>query len=122
MIETATAASPQIRAGKIRPLAVSSATRHPALPDVPTIAETLPAVVFTSWLGLAVASGTPRPVIDRLNAELRAILELPDVRQRIADLSGVPAPSTPEEMRERVVREIARWKHLVELKNIERQD
>jgi len=122
MIETATAAFPQIRAGKIRPLAVSSSERHPALPDVPTIAETLPAVEFTSWLGLATASGTPRAVIDRLNAALRATLELPDVRQRIADLGGVPTPSTPEEMRGRVEREIARWKRLVELKNIERQE
>lgn len=122
MIETATAAFSQIRAGKIRPLAVSSPARHPDLPEVPTIAETLPGVEFTSWLGLAVAPGSPRAVIDRLNAELRAVLKLPDVRQRIAELGGLTSPSTPEEMRGRVEREIARWKRLVELKNIERQD
>jgi tripartite-type tricarboxylate transporter receptor subunit TctC len=122
MIETATAAFPQVRAGKIRPLAVSSPARHPALPGVPTIAETLPAVEFSSWLGLATAPGTPRAAVDRLNAELRAILELPDVRQRIADLGGLPTFSTPEEMRVRVEREIARWKRLVELKGIEKQD
>jgi tripartite-type tricarboxylate transporter receptor subunit TctC len=122
MIETATAAFPQVRAGKIRPLAVSSTARHPVLPDVPTIAETLPAVEFTSWLGLAVAPGTPRAAIDRLNAELKAILELPDVRQRIADLGGLPTPSSPDEMRARVEREIARWKRLVELKGIAPQD
>ena len=122
LIETATAAFGQIRAGKIRPLAVSSGARHPALPEVPTIAETLPGVEFTSWLGLAVAPGTPRAIIDRLNAELHAIIDLPDVRQRIADLGGLPMPSTPEEMRARVEREIARWARLVELKNIERQN
>jgi tripartite-type tricarboxylate transporter receptor subunit TctC len=122
MIETATAAFPQIRAGKVRPLAVSSTARHPALPDVPTIAETLPAVEFTSWLGLATAPGTPRAAVERLNSELKAILEMPDVRQRIADLGGLPTFSTPEEMRARVEREIARWKRLVELKGIERQD
>lgn len=122
LIETATAAFPQIRTGKIRPLAVSSTARHPALPEVPTIAETLPAVEFTSWLGLAVAPGTPRAAIERLNSELKAILDLPDVRQRIADLGGLPTPSTPEEMRGRVEREIARWKRLVELKGIEKQD
>ncbi|MGH8642343.1 MAG: tripartite tricarboxylate transporter substrate-binding protein [Burkholderiales bacterium] len=122
LIETATAAFPQVRAGKVRPLAVSSATRHPALPDVPTIAETLPAVEFTSWLGLATAPGTPHAAIGRLNAELRVILELPDVRQRIADLGGLQTPSTPEEMRARVEREITRWKRLVELKGIEKQD
>lgn len=58
---------------------------------------------------------------ERLNAELRAILELADVRSRIADLGGVAAPSTPGDMRARIEREIARWKRLVELKNIERQ-
>ena len=122
LIETATAAFPQVRSGKIRPLAVSSAARHPSIPDVPTIAETLPAVEFTSWLGLATGPGTPRPVVERLNAELKAILELPDVRQRMADLGGLPMFSTPEEMRARVEREIARWKRLVELKGIEKQD
>ena len=122
VIETATAAFGQIRAGKIRPLAVSSAARHPALPDVPTITETLPAVEFTSWLGLAVAAATPRAIVDRLNAELRAILEMPGIRQRFAELGGAPVPSTPEEMRARVEREIARWKRLVEMKNIERQN
>jgi tripartite-type tricarboxylate transporter receptor subunit TctC len=122
LIETATAAFGQIRGGKIRPLAVSSAARHPALPEVPTISETLPGVEFTSWLGLAIAAGAPRAIIDRLNSEIRAIVELPDVRSRIADLGGVPMPSTPEEMRARVEREIARWTRLVELKNIERQN
>ena len=122
LIETATAAFPQVRSGKIRPLAVSSAARHPVLPDVPTIAETLPAVEFTSWLGLATAPGTPRAVVERLNSELKAILELPDVRQRIADLGGLPTFSSPEEMRARVEREIARWKQLVEMKGIEKQD
>jgi tripartite-type tricarboxylate transporter receptor subunit TctC len=92
------------------------------MPDVPTIAETLPAVEMNSWLGLAVPSATPRAVIDRLNREIRAFLETPDVRQRLADLSGVPTPSSPEEMRALVEREIARWKRVVELKNIERQN
>ena len=122
LIETATAAFGQIRSGKIRPLAVSSSARHPALPEVPTISETLPAVEFTSWLGLAVAPGTPRAIINRLNTELRAIVEMPEMRQRFADLGGAAMPSTPEEMRARVEREIARWKRLVEMKNIERQN
>ena len=61
-------------------------------------------------------------IIARLNGELRSLLEMPDVRQRLADLSGVPTPSSPEEMRALVEREIARWKRVVELKNIERQN
>lgn len=121
MVETATASFPQIRAGKLRPLAISSSVRYPLMPEVPTINETLPGVEAGSWLGLAVAPGTPRPVIDKLNREIRAVLELPDVRQRLADLGGVPTPSSPEEMASRIEREIARWKSVVEAKNIERE-
>ncbi len=121
-LETGTASFGHIRAGKLRALAVSSAARHPALPDVPTISETLPGVEMSSWLGLALAAGTPRTVIDALNRETRAILELPEVRSRLADLSGVPTSSSPGEMRVLVEGEIARWKRVVALKNIERQN
>ena len=121
-IETGTASFGSLKSGKLRALAVSSPARHPAMPEAPTIAETLPAVEMNSWLGLAVPSATPRAVIDRLNREIRAFLEAPDVRRRLADLSGVPTPSSPEEMRALVEREIVRWKRVVELKNIERQN
>jgi tripartite-type tricarboxylate transporter receptor subunit TctC len=121
-IETATATFGNIRSGKLRPIAISSATRHPALPSLPTIAETLPGVEMTSWLGFVAPAGTPRPVIDRLNAEVRAIIALPDVQQKLADLSGVPMPSSPEAMRSLVERDIARWKRVVELKNIPKQN
>lgn len=120
-IETATAAFGNIRSGKLRPLAISSATRHPALPSLPTISETLPGVEMTSWLGFVAPAGTPRPVIDRLNAEVGAIVALPDVRERLAGLSGVPMTTSPEEMRALVERDIARWKRVVELKNIQKQ-
>jgi tripartite-type tricarboxylate transporter receptor subunit TctC len=121
-IETATAAQGSIRAGKIRPLAISSATRHALLPDVPTIAETLPGVEMTSWLGFVAPAGTPRAIVDRLNAEVRAVVALPEVEQKLAGLSGVPMTSSPEEMRALIEREIERWKRVVELKNIPRQN
>jgi tripartite-type tricarboxylate transporter receptor subunit TctC len=121
-IETGTASFGHIRSEKLRALAVSSPARHPALPGLQTISETLPGVEVSSWLGLAVPAATPRAIIDRLNREIRSIIELPDVRQRLADLSGVPTPSSPEEMRALVEREIARWTRVVELKNIERQN
>ena len=121
-IETGTASLGHIRSGKLRALAVSSPARHPAMPELETISETLPGVEMNSWLGLAVPAATPRAIVDRLNREVRLILEIPDVRQRLADLSGVPTPSSPEEMRALVEREIARWKRVVELKNIERQN
>lgn len=120
MIETATFSFPQIRAGKLRALAQSYPGRYPLMPEVPAIAETLPGVEASSWLGLATSPGTPRPIVERLNREVRAIVELPEMRARLAELGGVPSPSTPEEMRERIEREIARWRRVVELKKIER--
>jgi len=121
-IETGTASFGHIRSGKLRALAVSSPARHPALPELPTISETLPGVEMSSWLGLAVPAATPRAIVDRLNGEIRSILELSDVRQRLADLSGVPTPSSPEEMRALIGREIARWTRVVDTKKIERQN
>ena len=91
------------------------------MPDVQTVGEVLPGVEFSSWLGVAVAPGTPRPVVDVLNRELRTILAEEDVKQRFAGFGGVPAHSTPEAMRERVEREIARWNKVVESRKIERQ-
>ena len=121
LIETATFSFPQIKGGRLRALALSSAGRYPLMPEVQTVAEVLPGVEFSSWLGVAVAPGTPRPIIELLNREFRAILAEEDVKQRFAGFGGVPAPSTPEAMRDRIEREIARWNRVVESRNIERQ-
>jgi tripartite-type tricarboxylate transporter receptor subunit TctC len=121
MIETATASFGPIHGGRLRALALSSPARYPLMPDAPIIAETLPGVEVMSWLGLATTPGTPRPIIERLNREVRAILAERDVQARLADLGGVALPSSPEEMRERIEREIARWRRVVEIKHIERQ-
>ncbi len=121
LIETATFSFPQIRGGRLRPLALSSAGRYPLMPEVQTVAEVLRGVEFSSWLGVAVAPGTPRPVIDLLNREFRAILAEEDIKQRFAGFGGVPAASTPEAMRERVEREIGRWQKVVATRGIERQ-
>ena len=121
MIETATATIGHVKGGKLRPLALTTGTRSPLMPDVPVIAETLPAIDVTSWLGLAVAPRTPRPIVDRINRELHAVLTQPDVRQRLAELGGTPAPSTPEEMRKRIVEEAARWARVVDAKGVQRQ-
>ena len=121
LIETGTFSFPMIRGGRLRPLALSSAGRYPLMPEVATVGETLSGVEFSSWLGVAVAPGTPRPVVDLLNRELRAILAEEDVKQRFAGFGGVPAASTPDAMRERVEREIARWNRVVESRKIERQ-
>jgi tripartite-type tricarboxylate transporter receptor subunit TctC len=102
----------------MRALALSTGARYPLMPEVPTIAETLPGIDVGSWLGLAVSPGTPRAIVERLNREVRVILQDPDMQKRLADLGGVATPSSPEEMRERVRREVARWRHVVKVKNI----
>lgn len=121
MVDTATFTFGQIKGGKLRALAVSSDTRSPFFPEVPTVKETLPAIEFSSWLGVVVAPGTPRPIVDKLNKELRAILGTDEIKQKFAEFGGIPLASTPEEMRDRIEREIDRWKRVVEIKHIEKQ-
>jgi tripartite-type tricarboxylate transporter receptor subunit TctC len=121
MIDPATTAIELVRTGKVRVLGVASSGRYPLLPDEPTVAETLPGVETMTWLGLATAPGTPRPIVNRLNAELRAILETTEMRERFAQLGGVSSPTSPEEMRDQVAREIERWNRVIEQKNIARQ-
>ena len=83
MLDTATSGFPRIRTGQFRALAVTSPTRYPLLPDAPTVAETLPGVHYMSWLGMCAAPRTPRPIVERLNAEVRHALALPDVQQKL---------------------------------------
>jgi tripartite-type tricarboxylate transporter receptor subunit TctC len=91
MFDTTSSAMGQIKGGKFRPLAIMGAQRSPELPDVPTIAEQgYPAAEMTTWYGLFVTGGTPRPVVDRLHAELERVLKLPDVQARLRGLGGEP--------------------------------
>jgi tripartite-type tricarboxylate transporter receptor subunit TctC len=121
LVETATGSMGAIRSGKARAIAVSSPQRFSLMPDVPTINETLPGIELASWLGVATTPGTPRPVVDKLNRELRTILAMPDVQKRLADLGGVATPSSPEEMRQRIEGEMVRWKRIIDIKKIQPQ-
>jgi tripartite-type tricarboxylate transporter receptor subunit TctC len=114
MVDAATSGFPRVQSGQLRLLAISSPGRYPLMPDAPTIAETLPGVEFMSWLGLAMAPATPRPVVARINQEIRDALELPDVRQRLSEGGNVASPSSPGEMRQKVEGEIARWTRVIE--------
>jgi tripartite-type tricarboxylate transporter receptor subunit TctC len=118
MIDTATLAIPRIRNGQLRALAVSSPQRYPLMPDVPTMAETLPGIELMSWLGLAAPAQTPRPIIDKLNSELRRALELPDIKQWLAETGVLAAPSSPEELQRRVETEIALYSGIAEKNGI----
>ena len=91
-------AIPMIRDGRLLGLAVTTAQRAPLLPDVPTVAEAaLPGFNYDGWIGLIASSATPRRIIQLISREVARILELPDIRERIASLGGRPRSSTPEE-------------------------
>ena len=121
MFETMTVTLPQVRSGKLKALAVTSKERSSFLPDVPALATYLPGFDVTSFLGLAAPPGTPRPIIDRINAEVRRALADPDMKKRFADLGGEARGGTPEEMRAYVEGEINKWKRLIEARKIEKQ-
>lgn len=121
IFNTLTGAYPHIQANRLRAIAVASVERSPQLPNVPTVAETLPGYEVTSFVALATPRGTPRPVIARLNREVRAVLDQPDVRQRFVNMGGEAHPSTPDEMGRHLAAEIAKWKRIVAEKKIELQ-
>ena len=118
MLDTATSAIPRIRSGQLRPLAVSSPERYPLVPDTPTMAESIPGIQLMSWLGIAAAPQTPRPIIDRLNSELRRALELPDVKKWLTETGVLAAPSTPEEFQKRIETEIELYTKIAEANGI----
>lgn len=111
--------SPMVQAGRLRLLAVTSAARTATAPEVPTAVESgLPGFVFDEWYGVFAPAKTPRAAIDRINAEVRKILELPEVRERMKGLASEPAGGTPEAMGEFVRSEMARLSKLIADNNI----
>jgi len=112
-----------VQAGKLRALAVTSNTRTPALPDVPTVEQALGVQNFDvrTWFALAAPAGTPMPIVDRLNAEVRKAVAQPDVRARLADIGGDVGATSPAELRDRVTRELAMWTKIVQNAGIAKQ-
>ena len=112
---------PKIRDGSFRPLAITVPAGSPFLPDVPPVSATAPGYDVTSFFGLVTTARTPSAVTERLNQEIRRVLDVPDIRQRFFDQGVEPQPSTPEEMRVYVEGQIANWKKVVEERKIEVQ-
>jgi tripartite-type tricarboxylate transporter receptor subunit TctC len=103
-----------VRSGKVRALAVSSAKRHPQVPDVPTVAEQgYRGYEVISWYGLLAPAGTPKPVVALLNRETVKILKTAEVRDRMAADGAEPVSSTPEELAAYIRSETARWAKVV---------
>ena len=85
-------------AGKVRPIAVNSATRVPQLPDIPTVAESgLPGYKYDAWFGIMAPAATPRPIVEKINRDIAAILAAPELVERLAKQGSIPAPNTPAE-------------------------
>ncbi|MCC6532465.1 MAG: tripartite tricarboxylate transporter substrate binding protein [Burkholderiales bacterium] len=107
------------RSGKLIPLAVSSAQRHPLLPQVPTIAESgLPGFEVGEWSSIVVPAGTPRAAIDRAQQSIAKAVALSEVKERMASVGAVSAASTPEELGAHIKGELAKWKKVVETAGI----
>src|SRR3954469_8922404 len=121
LLEAMTLSIGQIRSGKLRPLAVTSRERWKALPDVPTVAETIPGYEVVSFIGLGTTGGTSAPLIQQINAEGRKALGDPDTKKRLGEVGGEPAASSPEEMRSFVEREIGKWRGVMAARNIQKQ-
>ena len=121
LLEAMTLSIGQIQSGKLRALAVTSPARWNALPDTPTVAETVPGYEVNSFIGLGATGRTPPELIERMNAEVRKALASPDTRKRFVELGGEPAASSPEEMRSFIASEIEKWKKVVATRNIEKQ-
>jgi tripartite-type tricarboxylate transporter receptor subunit TctC len=110
MFDNLPAALSQIKAGRVRALAVGTLQRSNQIPDVPTIAESgYPDFEVTVWYGMFAPAGLPKPVLTKLNSNVQAILRMPDVQKRFEELSAVPSPMTPEQFSAFLKSEVARW-------------
>jgi tripartite-type tricarboxylate transporter receptor subunit TctC len=104
---------PFVTGGKLKAIAVSSAKRATAAPDVPTVAEFLPGFETGSWQGVVAPAGTPREIVDKLNTEIRRILAMPDVKERLTAQGTEVRAGTPESLGAFMRAEIARWAKVV---------
>ena len=114
------AAQAQLKAGTLRPIAVTSKARSALMPDLPTIAESgVPDYDLSGWIALFAPAGSPRPVVERLNAEVTKVLNLPEVRTRFLDLGAEPSPMRVPEFSTWVQHEVSKWTRLVKESGIE---
>ncbi|MGZ5757821.1 MAG: Bug family tripartite tricarboxylate transporter substrate binding protein, partial [Burkholderiales bacterium] len=113
---------PQVKAGKIRALAVTPNKRSPAAPDIPTVAEAgVPGYNSSAWFGLVAPAATPKDVVTKLSVETARILQLPDVKSRLSELGAEPIGSTPEQFSAHIKAEIAKWAKVIKEANVELQ-
>ncbi|MDO9279805.1 MAG: tripartite tricarboxylate transporter substrate binding protein [Polaromonas sp.] len=119
MIDTMTGTAPLLKDKRLRGLAVTSTKGQSNMFGVPNVADTYPTLVFESWLGIAAPPGTPPAIIARLQRELKAVIESPEVKQKLTDWGGQPQASTPAEFKARVERDIQNLRRVVADRRIE---
>jgi tripartite-type tricarboxylate transporter receptor subunit TctC len=107
-----------IKTGKVRPLAVTTATRLEALPGIPTVAEFLPGYEASGWLGIAVSKGTPLELVNRLNTQINSSLADPRMKGRIADLSGIVLVGSPADFTRLITEDTEKWAKVIRTANI----
>jgi len=107
-----------IKAGKLRALAVTTAKRSPELPDVPTVAESVPGYEASAFFGFGVPHGTPKEVVDKLNHEINEALKDPGMLKKLGDLGGIPVAGTPADFGKFLAAETAKWEKVVRAANL----
>jgi tripartite-type tricarboxylate transporter receptor subunit TctC len=107
-----------IRAGKLRALAVTSAMRSDALPDVPAVAESVPGFEASIWHGIGAPKNTPATIINKLNHQINAVLADPKIKERFADIGGIPLGGSPADFRTLITDEVAKWGKVIQVANI----
>jgi tripartite-type tricarboxylate transporter receptor subunit TctC len=115
MFDNLPSSAPQIRAGRLRALGMTTAQREPSFPDVPTVGETVKGYEATAWFGIGMPKGTPREIVEKVNAEVNRALADPGMQKKLAELGGHPIPGTPEDFQRTIEEETAKWAKVVEL-------
>jgi tripartite-type tricarboxylate transporter receptor subunit TctC len=107
-----------IRTGRLRGLATTGATRAEALPDMPTVGESVPGYEVSTWYGVGAPRGTPAEIVDKIGREINAGLADPKMKARFAELGGIPMPMPPAELVKLIAEEIEKWAKVIRKGNI----
>ena len=118
MFASTSASIEYIRAGKLRALAVTTATRSEALPDIPTVGEFVPGYEASAWLGIGAPKDTPAEIVDKLNKEINAGLADPKMKARLADLGGTVLAGSPADFGKLIADETEKWGKVIRAANI----
>ena len=121
MFATMSSSIEYVRGGKLRALAVTTATRSPVLPDIPTVAEFVSGYESSFWTGVGTPKNTPAEIVEKLNKEINAGLADPKIEKRLADLGGTPLVGSPADFGKLIADETEKWAKVIRAANIKPQ-